>query len=78
MLWQFIRRNWIAIIVGIAGLTAGFLLNVYANKQSEKRIIDQLTAEINSIKAQQKVGRSTPESQTRLIQLEAQLQLLTS
>lgn len=77
-MWDFIKRNWIAIIVGLAGLTAGFLLNVYANKQSEKRIIDQLTAEIESIKSQQKAGRSTPETDKRLIQLEAQLQLLTS
>lgn len=77
-MWGFITRNWIAIIVGLAGLTAGFLLNVYANKQSEKRIIDQLTTEIESIKAQQKISRSTPETDKRLIELEAQLKLLTS
>lgn len=79
MFWNFIKKNWIAIIVGIAGLTTGFLLNVYANSKSEKRIIDAITAQINELKQKQSAGgRLSSDEQNTLIGLEAQLKLLTT
>lgn len=78
MFWDFIKRNWIIILVGIASLTAGFLLNIYANSQSEKRIIEAIMAQINEIKKQQATGRLTSDEQNKLIGLEAQLKLLTA
>ena len=69
---NFFIKNWKVILIGLAGLTIGFLLNVYANSKSEQKIIDALTAEIESIKNK----RITAEQQTRLIQLQAQLDLL--
>lgn len=77
-MFDFIQRNWKVILVGILGLTFGFLLNIYANRQSEKRIIEALIAEIQKIKDKQTIGRITSEEQTRLIFLQAQLDLLQS
>lgn len=79
MFWDFIKRNWIIILVGIASLTAGFLLNVYANSQSEKRIIKAIMDQINEIKQKQAAGgRLSSDEQNKLIGLEAQLKLLTA
>jgi len=69
---DFFIKNWKVIAIGLLGLTIGFLLNVYANSKSEQKIIDALTAEIESIKNK----RITAQEQTRLIQLQAQLDLL--
>ena len=77
-MFEFITRNWKVILVGIIGLTAGFLLNIYANRQSEKRIIEALIAEIKAIKDKQNTGRITSEEQNQLIRLQAQLDLLQS
>lgn len=74
---QFITKNWKVILVGILGITIGFLLNIYANKQSEKRIIEALIAEIDALKEKQKTSRITYSEQLRLFQLEQQLKALT-
>lgn len=79
MFWEFIKKNWIIIIIGIASLTAGFLLNIYANSQSEKRIIAAIMAQINEIKQKETAGgRLSSDEQNKLIGLEAQLKLLTT
>lgn len=77
-MFEFIKRNWKVILIGIVGLTLGFLLNIYANTQSEKRIIDAIIAEIQEIKNKQNSGRITSEEQKKLIQLQAQLDILQS
>lgn len=76
--WEFVKRNWKLILVGIISLTIGFLLQVYANYRSERRIIEAIVAEIQTLKEKQTIGRTTAEDQKRLIELEAQLRLLTS
>lgn len=79
MFWEFIKRNWIIILVGIASLTAGFLLNIYANSQSEKRIIAAIIAKIDELEKKQTAGvRLSSEEQKTLIELRAQLKLLTT
>lgn len=77
-MFEFIKRNWKVILIGIIGLTLGFLLNIYANTQSEKRIIAAIIAEIQEIKNKQNSGRITSEEQKKLIQLQAQLDILQS
>lgn len=79
MFWDWIKRNWIIILVGIASLTVGFLLNIYANSRSEDRIIAAIMAQINEIKQKQTAGgRLSSDEQNKLIGLEAQLKLLTT
>lgn len=77
-MWEFIKRNWKLLLVGIVSLTIGFLLQIYANTRSEQRIIDAILAEIKTIKDKQQIARTTSEDQKRLIELEAQLKILTS
>lgn len=75
---EFIKKNWKIILFGLLGLAIGFGLQVYANHRSEQRIIDALITEIKTLKDKQQITRTTPEEQKRLIELEAQLQLMTS
>jgi len=74
---SFLKNNWKVILVGLLGITIGFLLNIYANKQSEKRIIEQIIAEIASLKEKQQTARISSEEQIRLNELQAQLKFLT-
>lgn len=69
---NWIVKNKFVIGFAILGLIAGFLLNKWANKLSEDKIIAAIKAEIESLKQ----GRLTQASQTKLIELEAQLALL--
>lgn len=64
--------NWLTLIIGLGALFIGYKLNQYANQQSEKRIIDVLTAEIESLKNK----RLTPDEQTRLNGLNEALRIL--
>lgn len=66
--------NWLTLIIGAIALFAGFKLNQYANQQSEKRIIDALIAEIQSLKDK----RLAPDEQTRLNGLREALKILKS
>jgi len=72
--FDFIIKNKWLIIFSILGLVAGYLLSRYANKLSENKIIEILTAEIESLKNK----RLNADQQKRLIELEAQLKLLTN
>ena len=47
---NFLKKNWPFIVIGTLSLLAGYLLNSYANKKSEERIIKSLIAEIKSLK----------------------------
>ncbi len=76
-MWNFLKNHWVPIVVGICGLTIGFLLNVYANRKSEKRIIEALMVQIAAIKEKQSTVRITQEEQTILTLLESQLKILT-
>lgn len=71
-MWQWIVKNKWPLFLGALGLLAGFLLNKWANKISEDRIISELTAEIESLKNK----RLTTGEQQRLTGLQAQLNLL--
>lgn len=75
---EFITKNWKVILVGILGITIGFLLNIYANKQSEKRIIEALIAQINSLKEKEQISRLSSDEQQRLIELQAKLNFVTA
>lgn len=76
---EFIKKNWKIILFGLLGLAIGFGLQVYANYRSERRIIEALTAEIAALKESLRTTRGgTAEDQKRLIELEAQLKLMTS
>lgn len=77
-MWEFIQRNWKLLLVGALSITAGFLLQLWANYRSEQRIIAAIVAEIKELNEKQSIGRTTEEDQRRLIELEAQLDLLTS
>lgn len=72
-MWEWILKNRFTILVGTAALLAGFFLNKLANRISEDRIIAALTAEIESIKNKTRI---TSAEQTRLIELQAQINLL--
>lgn len=75
-MWEFIKRNWKLLLVGFLSLTAGFLLQLWANYRSERRIIEAILAEIKALQQKQAVGRITAQDQQRLIELQAQLSLL--
>lgn len=69
--------NWLTFIVGAIALYVGYRLNQYANTQSEKKIIDALTAEIESIKSKQQLTRGiNPEDQSMINLLQAQIDIL--
>lgn len=76
-MWEFIKKNWILLLVGFLSLTTGFLLQLWANYRSEQRIISAIVDEIKAIQARQAVGRTTAADQQRLIELQAQLNVLT-
>lgn len=76
---EFIKKNWKLILFGLLGLAIGFGLQVWANYRSEQRIIAAIKAEIEALKASMRTTRGTnAEEQKRLIELEAQLKLMTS
>lgn len=66
--------SWKIILIGVLGIIAGVLGNMYANKLSEGRIIAAIKAEIEALKAQ----RLNADGQQRLNDLNAQLKLLTA
>lgn len=68
-----IRNKWV-IIAGLLGIALGWLGNYLANKASEKRIIEALTAEIEKLKNQ----RLTEAEKQRLEELQMKKNLLTS
>lgn len=70
--------NWLTIVVGLVALFAGYKLNQYANKQSEDRIIAQLTALIESLKNKQARAIISGEEQARLNGLIEALSILTN
>lgn len=74
---MWIKKNWKLLLVGFLSLTAGFLLQLWANYRSEQRIINSILAELNTLKEKQNIARITDQDQKRLIELEAQLELLT-
>lgn len=43
-------KYWKGILLGILGLFIGYKLNQYANRESEKRIIDAINAKIDLLK----------------------------
>lgn len=71
-MFEWIIKNKWPLLFGLIGIVAGFLLNKFANKISEDRIIAALIAEIQSLKNK----RITPNEQKYLQDLEAQLYLL--
>lgn len=75
---NWIIRNKFTILFAILGIVAGYYLNVLANRASEKKIIDALTAEIESLKQKQSTSRLTADEQNKLLSLQAQLNLLKS
>lgn len=74
---EFIKINWKLLLVGFLSLTAGFLLQLYANNRSEQRIIAAILAEMKALQEKQATSRTTAADQQRLIELQAQLNLLT-
>lgn len=74
---DFIKKYWKVALLGLAGIIIGMLGTMYANKLSEDRIIAALTAEIESLKAKQQIGRINSSEQIRLLALQAQLDLIT-
>jgi hypothetical protein len=70
--------NWLTLIIGLIALFAGYKLNQRANEQSEKRIIEALTAEIQKLKQQQQTSRNTGNEQAQINGLEKALKLITN
>lgn len=69
---DFIIRNQKIILIGIIGLILGYFINRYANKQSENRIIKELTELIATLKNK----RLTEEGKIRLTALNEALEIL--
>lgn len=65
--------NWLTIVIGILALIAGYKLQQYANEQSEKRIIEALTAQIQALMNK----RLTSEEQARWTALKETLKIIT-
>lgn len=67
---------WWTILIGIASAFIGYKLNQQANAQSEKRIIDALTAEIESLKTKKQTARLSSDESARLNAFEEALTLI--
>lgn len=72
-MWNWIFKNRFVILFGALGLVAGFLLNKWANRISEEKIILAIKAEIESLKNK----RMTRESQQRILELQSKLDWIT-
>lgn len=70
---NWISKNRFVILFGSLGLVAGFLLNKWANRISEEKIILAIKAEIESLKNK----RMTNESQQRILALQSKLDWIT-
>lgn len=64
------------ILIGALGLFIGYKFNQFANMQSEKRIIDTLTAKIEELINKAKTGRLTSDEATNLNGLQEALTIL--
>lgn len=71
-------KNWKVIVIGILGLSLGAFLNYIVNNISNKKLLDELRAELASYQAQNAAGRITTETQKRITELQAQINILTN
>lgn len=67
------QKNVLVAIVAVVSFIVGILANAYYTKRSEDRIIAALKAELDKLKT----ARVTPEQQSRILQLESQIAILT-
>lgn len=72
---NFLTTHWRVVVVAIAGLIIGALLNYWVNKISNKELLDALTAQLNQMK-NKPAGARTANDQTKEAQLQAQINLL--
>lgn len=77
MVWEYIKKNWVKILLLVIGAILGILGNIYVNKLSEDRIIAAINAKIDALMLKQKTGRINADEQKQLIALQAQLAFAT-
>lgn len=71
---EFFGKYWHVILLGILSLIAGAIITRMAINNGNKKLLEQITAEINSIKGTG--SRITADEQIKLVQLQAQQKLL--
>lgn len=70
----FFRKYWHVIILGIIGIIAGAIITRMAITAGNKKLLEQITAQINALKG----SRLTADQQLKLVQLQAQQKLIAS
>lgn len=72
----FFSKYWPAIVLGILGIIAGAIITRMAINSGNKKLLEQITAQINAIKGS--AGRITSDQQLKLVQLQAQQRLIAN
>lgn len=70
------KVNFLTLLIGAFGIFLGYKFQQRANAQSEKRIIEALTAEIEKLKQQQQTGRGTGNEQAKIQGIEQALSII--
>ena len=70
------KINWTLILVGLAGIIFGAVLQYIGNTIANKKLKEQLIAELTVLINKQKTARITGEEQKRITELQSQLKLL--
>lgn len=76
-----LKVNKWTVLLAIVSLSAGFFLNWLANNIANKKLLEQIKAEIAIINQKQRQGRTSPEEsvllERRKSELEAQINILS-
>lgn len=70
------KVNFWTLIIGLVALFIGYRLTQYANAQTEKRIIEKLTAEIQSLKDKRATRGISSDEEIRVMVLEETVKIL--
>lgn len=68
--------TWKLILVGLAGIILGALANYLTNRISNEQLKKDLIAELIPLINKQKTARLIDEEQKRIVELQAQLNVL--
>lgn len=66
------KISWWTLFFGAVGLAIGYYLNTLANR----KLLEDLKAELQNINQQENLGRSTPELERRKYELEGAIKIL--
>lgn len=72
----FFKKYWHVILLGVLSLIAGAIITRMAINNGNKKLLEQITAQINAIKGAG--SRITADQQLKLVQLQAQQRMIAN